>query len=179
MRRWSSLWGNRDLKRIRRRRLRRLLKLVFIYYFGTSFFKTEIRKIGRCQKTCKLHDQFTSYLSMTQRSVPRIIYVKRAQLLFCSVNVFWWRSRYWCLRVLRKVRKRLEGTAEIKAMKSFFWKGLTWYFMFAVTRSILNGSTAHSTLEILFLLLPRRTLLYSFYLMHANPVYVGNGKLSP
>ena len=145
---------------MRWRWLRGLLKSVFIFYFGTSHRSIQCvcRDLNLAlDRMCSVQNRNSKISrsgSRCQRSVPRIIYVQEkmryatlAQPLFCSVNLLiaWWRFRFRCRRVLLKVSKRLaRGTAEIQVMKSFFWKSLTWYFMFAVTRSILKHSLLNS-----------------------------------
>ena len=94
--------------------------------------------------------QFTSYLPRTakQRTKNYICWTCTAIVLLSELFV-WWRSRCRCRRVLRKVRKRLDRTAEIQAMKSFFWKKVL-HGTSCLLLQDRSWSIAHSTLEISF-----------------------------
>ena len=91
--------------------------------------------------------QFTSLICRgIQRIVPRIIFVTCAQPLSCSLNLLFGDVLVADVVVLRvrSVRDWPEKRLKYRRRKVSSEKSLTWYFMFAVTRSILKHSSLNS-----------------------------------
>ena len=76
---------------------------------------------------------------------------------------------------VRSVRDRLEETAEIQAMKSFFWKkSLTWYLMFAVKIDLEAQLTQHLKSHFCFCHVEHYYILFIWCMLFKSTLEMAN-----